>query len=269
MSILRVANAVGIGAGGLIGGVIASGGGIMQYRVLFTVSALTIVAAALLVWRAVPAVVLHSRNEHGAHGTWRDLMPDRTFMYALAVLFVLVFGFTQVQMSVPPFLREEAGIGEGTIGALFTLNTVLVVLTQIPIAAKVNRSRIGHLLAIGAALWALAFVCMLGTTTFGVPAAIAAFVAFTAGELLFMPISAVIPVRLAAVHLRGRYFSATSVIWGASYAIATFVAGIALDLPQPAVLWPAMAVLMLAGGLAALRLHTAPRLDPMAKPLSG
>jgi hypothetical protein len=232
---------------------------------LFTVSALTIVTAALLVWRAVPAIILHARNEDGAHGTWRDLVPDRTFVYALGVLFLLIFGFTQVQMSVPPFLREEAGIGEGTIGALFTLNTVQVVLTQIPIAARVNRSRIGRLLAIGSAFWAVAFVFMLGTTKFGVPAAVASFVAFTAGELLFMPITAVIPVRLAPIHLRGRYFSATSIVWGASYAIATFVAGVALDLPQPAVLWPAMAALMLAGGLASLRMETAPRLDPSSQ----
>jgi hypothetical protein len=165
-------------------------------------------------------------------------------------------------MTVPAFLRGEAGIGEGTIGLLFTMNTLIVVVTQIPITARLNRREVGRPLALGAALWALTFAFLLGTPTFGVPAAIAAFLAFTAGELLFMPITALIPVRLAPVHLRGRYFALSSVVWGGSYAFASLVGGLALDLPNPAVLWPAMIALMLAGGAGALRLRLSARLAP-------
>lgn len=262
MSVLRVANAVGIGAGGFIGGMIVAGGGLAEYRLLYVVSAATILSATLLVWRIVPAVVLPSRGEDGNHGTWGDVFPDRLFLYASAVLFILIFGFTQLQMSVPAYLREEAGIGEGTIGALFTLNTIIVVLTQIPIAARVNRGNVSLLLAIGALFWVVAFVCMIGTRSLGAPAAVGTFFAFTLGELLFMPLSAVIPVRLAPVHLRGRYFAALSIMWGASYAIASFAAGLALDLPDPGILWPIMAGLMLVGAFAALPLRGSARLIP-------
>ncbi|MEX2314150.1 MAG: MFS transporter, partial [Thermomicrobiales bacterium] len=212
--------------------------------------------------RAVPAVVLPSTSEHGVHGTWSDILPDRTFLYALVVLFTLVFGFTQITMTVPAFLRAEAGIGEGTIGLLFTLNTILVVISQIPITARLNRRHVGRPLALGGALWALAFAWFLATPALGVPAAIAAFLAFTAGELLFMPITALIPVRLAPIHLRGRYFSLSSVVWGGSYAFASLVGGLALDLPNPAVLWPVMIALMLLGGAGALRLQSSERLEP-------
>jgi len=179
------------------------------------------------------------------------------------VLFTLVFGFTQITMSVPAFLRAEAGIGEGTIGLLFTLNTIIVVLTQIPITARLNRRHVSRPLALGATLWALSFACFLVTPQLGVPAAVAAFLAFTAGELLFMPITAIVPVRLAPIHLRGRYFSLSSVVWGGSYAFAALVGGFALDLPNPAVLWPAMIVLMLIGGAGALRLQSSQRLEPV------
>lgn len=262
MSVLRVANAVGIGAGGFIGGMIVAGGGLTEYRLLYVVSAATILTATLLVWRVVPAVVLPSRSEDGRHGSWGDVLPDRLFLYSSAVLFILIFGFTQLQMSVPAFLREHAGIGEGTIGALFTLNTLIVVVAQIPIAARVNRGNVSRLLAIGALFWVIAFICMIGTPSLGVPAAAGTFLAFTAGELLFMPISAVVPVRLAPVHLRGRYFAALSIMWGASYAIASFAAGIALDLPDPSMLWPVMAGLMLVGAVAALPLRGSARLAP-------
>jgi predicted MFS family arabinose efflux permease len=262
MSILRVANAIGIGMGGLLGGIIVAGGGLAEYRVLFITSAALVGAAALLVWRAVPHVVLRSTTDAGEHGSWTDVLPDRTLLYCLLVLFALIFGFSQMTMTVPPFLRREAGIGEGTIGALFTLNTALVVLTQIPIAARVNRGNVGRLLALGAALWAIAFGCMLATPAYGVSAAIATFLAFTAGELLFMPITAVIPVRLAPIHLRGRYFAIVSIVWGGSWAIAALAGGLALDLPEPAILWPVLVALMLAGAAGALRLQASERLRP-------
>ncbi len=263
MSILRVANAIGIGAGGFIGGALATGGGMDEYRVLFLTSAAMVGSAALLVWRTVPSVILPSKSADGAHGTWSDILPDRTFLYALVVLFMLIFGFTQITMSVPAFLRAEAGIGEGTIGLLFTLNTILVVMTQIPITARLSRRHVSRPLALGAVLWALSFAWFLATPMLGVPAAIAAFLAFTAGELLFMPITAIIPVRLAPVHLRGRYFSLTSVVWGGSYSFASLVGGVALDLPEPAVLWVIMIGLMLIGGLSALRLQSSDRLNPV------
>lgn len=267
MSILRVANAVGIGLGGLIGGVMVSGGGHSEYRIMFIVSALMITSAGLLVWRAVPSRILHSTSDTGEHGTWGDVLPDRTFVYACTVLFVLVFGFTQMTMSVPAFLRREAGISEGTIGLLFTMNMLIVVMTQIPITARVNRGNLGKLLSIGALLWVLAFLCMLATTEFGLIAAIGAFLSFTLGELIFMPSTAIIPIRLAPVHLRGRYFAALSIIWGGSYAIASFVAGIALDLPDTRLLWPIMAGLMAIGAVGAFRLQRSARLDvPSVQP---
>jgi MFS family permease len=264
MSILRVANAIGIGAGGFVGGAIATGGGMDEYRILFLTSAAMVGMAALLVWKTVPSVVLPSRSEDGEHGSWTDVVPDRTFLYALVVLFTLVFGFTQITMSVPAFLRAEAGIGEGTIGLLFTMNTLFVVVAQIPITAKVNRRHVGAPLALGAALWAIMFGWFLATPSLGVPAAIAAFLFFTAGELLFMPITAIIPVRLAPIHLRGRYFALSSVVWGGSYAFASLIGGVALDLPNPALLWPAMVVLMLVGAIGALRLQSSERLRPAA-----
>jgi hypothetical protein len=183
---------------------------------------------------------------------------------------VLVFGFSQVQMSVPAYLRKEAGVSEGEIGALFTMNTLIVIAVQIPIAGRVNRGNLGRLMALGALFWTAAFGLMLLTPRFGLLGAVAAFLAFTFGELLFMPASSVIPVRLAPLHLRGRYFALLSIAWGGSWAIASFIAGIALDMPQPAILWPLMATVMVVGAFAALRMQHESRLDPSeySRPIS-
>jgi MFS family permease len=209
----------------------------------------------------VPNIKPETRNERGETGSWADVFRDRWFLYAMLLLFALVLGFTQVQMSVPPFLRSEAGVGEGVIGALFLMNTLIVILLQVPVAARVDRGNTGLLLAGAALMWALAFTIMLLTPALGL-AAVGVFICFTAGELIFMPASSILAVRLAPKHLRGRYFSLLSITWGASFAIATLSAGAVLDTAQPMLLWPVMVAVMLACAAGALRLRDFARLRP-------
>ncbi len=263
MSLVRVGMAVGIGIGGLTGGLLVTGGGMPEYQMLFIVSAALIGIGAVMIWRAVPSVPPTSTSETGEPGKWSDVLADRTFLYALIVLFALVLGFTQLNMSVPAFLRAHAGITEGRIGAMFFMNTIIIVLLQVPIAARVDRGNVGRLLAISSVIWSLAFVIMIATPEFS-NAAFLVFLGFTMGELLFMPLTAVVSIRLAPVHLRGRYFSLLSITWGTSWAIATLTAGIALDMSRPILLWPAMAIVMLTGAVAALRLRNNLRLRPPA-----
>lgn len=261
MSLIRVLMAMGVGFGGFLGGLIVSGGGLTEYRVMFSIGALLVLAGGLLIWRVVPNIKPETRNEHGETGSWADVFRDRWFLYAMLLLFALVLGFTQVQMSVPPFLRSEAGVGEGVIGALFLMNMLIVIVLQVPVAARVDRGNTGQLLAGTALIWSLAFTTMLLTPTFGL-AAVGVFIFFTAGELIFMPASSILAVRLAPMHLRGRYFSLLSITWGGSFAIATLSAGAVLDTSQPMLLWPVMIAVMLACAVGALRLRGFARLRP-------
>ena len=266
LSLLRVGNAVGIGLGGLIGGVMVTGGGLTEYRIMFLLGGALVSVGAVLVWFLVsaPVAVLDREADGERQSGWMAVIRDRTFMYAMVLLFVLVLGFSQMNMSVPPFLRAEAGASEGFIGSLFFLNTAIIVLLQVPIAARVDRGNAGVLLSVAAVTWAGAFAIMMLTVE-QVTAAYLVFAMFTAGELLFMPLSAIFAVRLAPAHLQGRYFSLLSIVWGGSFAVATLTAGWVQDTNQPILLWPVMASIMVAVGIAALRLrrsyrlaHTAP-----------
>jgi len=260
-SIVRVGNAVGIGMGGLIGGVLVSGGGLAQYRLMFTIGGALFIVGALLIWLLVraPAIIPDAPDSTEEAIGWKRVLQDRTFMYAMALLFVLVLGFTQMNMSVPPFLRGEAGASEGFIGLLFFLNTIVIIALQVPIASRVNRGNAGLLLSVAALTWAVAFGFMVLTVD-TISAAYLVFAMFTFGELLFMPLSAVFAVRLAPLRLRGRYFSLLSMTWGGSAAIATLVAGWVQDADDPVRLWPVMVGIMLIAAIGALRLRRSVRL---------
>jgi MFS family permease len=245
-SMVRVANAVGIGGGGFLGGLLVSGGGLSEYRLMYTLGGILFLIGALMIWALVPAPPLVPEDDEAGvpAAGWRNVLNDHTFLYSMLLLFVLVLGFTQMNMSVPPFLRAEAGIGEGFIGALFFLNTVLVIALQVPIAARVDRGSPAWLLSVAALTWAAAFAVMVATVDFGATALVV-FALFTAGELLFMPLSAVFAVRLAPVRLRGRYFSLLSMTWGGSAAVATLAAGWIQEAENPILMWPVMVAIML------------------------
>lgn len=266
-SMIRVGNAVGIGIGGLIGGVMVSGGGLTEYRSMFIAGGVLFIVGAALIWFLVPAPPQEEPDESEAAESvgWSRVLADRTFLYGMALLFVLVLGFTQMNMSVPPFLRAEAGASEGFIGALFFLNTLVVIAFQVPIASRVDRGNPALLLSVAALFWAAAFGFMMLTVD-AVSAAVLVFAMFTLGELLFMPLTAVFPVRLAPRRLRGRYFSLLSMTWGASSAIAVLVAGWIQDVDNPGVIWPIMAVIMIVAAAAAVRLRRSDRLRYQPEP---
>jgi len=270
-SMIRVGNAVGIGIGGLFGGVMVSGGGLNEYRAMFIAGGVLFIVGAALIWLLVPAPALDdgSDDPNAEAPGWSQVLQDRTFLYGMLLLFVLVLGFTQMNMSVPPFLRAEAGASEGYIGLLFFLNTIAVIALQVAVAARVDRGNAGLLLSVAALFWAAAFGFMVMTVDYQY-AAVAVFAMFTLGELLFMPLTAVVPVRLAPVRLRGRYFSLLSMTWGGSAAIATLVAGWIQDVDNPAIIWPIMSVIMIAAAGGAIRLCKSSRLRyvPPAPPVA-
>ncbi len=251
-AMLRVASALGIGAGGLIGGLMVVGGGEGQYRLLYLTAATGVGLAGLLVFilvrspqRTASQVVAGNRTNAGS---WRDVLADRRFMYSQVVMFILLAAFTQLQVSAPPYLRAQAGIDEAVIGLLFTINTVIVVIAQLWVARKVARLGRGVTLAAAAAFWAVAYL-MIGSSPWLGILPFAAIVVYTAGEMMFMPTSGVIVVELAPEHLRGRYLAFSSVIWGTSWGLSSWASGSVLGSAHPILLWPALIGVLAIGAL--------------------
>jgi predicted MFS family arabinose efflux permease len=262
LALLRCSYIAGIGVGSLIGGAMVTGGGLHQYRVMYTVSVGVIVAAIAVIWRGVPVVKPAPHERGDREGSWSELFSDRLYIGTMCLFFFVVLGYSQLQVNVPAFLHKEAGISEGAIGALFTVKMLIVLAIQLPIAARINRGNLGRLLALSSAFFAFGLFAILFTLTVGIAAAVVVFALFTLGEVLFAPISAIIPVRLSPVHMRGRYFAGQSVVWGMAWGFGAFSAGVALDSAWPALLWPILAVVMVGAAVWSARLATESRLAP-------
>jgi MFS family permease len=125
------------------------------------------------------------------------------------------------------FLHQERGVAISTWGLLFTINPVLVVLTQYPVARWASDRSPRFVLSAGALLNGLAVFLVLPFT--GIAVVVVSIVLLTAGEVLLAPVSSALAGTLAPDRLRGAYQSVLDCGYGAAsmpaVAIGLFLVG--------------------------------------------
>ena len=150
----RVVMNLGIGLGGVAGGFIAA----ESFRALFLLDALTFVAYA-----AVLTLFVHEPARREAHaerpGSYGTVLRHKVFMALMVVnaLFIAA-GIAQLEI-LPAFAKNEAGVSERGIGWLFFINTLVVVLLQLPTTRLLGGRRrmpaLALMGAVSAAAWLL------------------------------------------------------------------------------------------------------------------
>jgi predicted MFS family arabinose efflux permease len=254
----RVARNLGIGLGGLTGGLIATTTNPTSFTVLFVVDAATFLAF-VVVLAFVPDPELPPEEEGARPGRSRDVLRDRLLLgiVGLNVLFVSA-GYAQFEL-LPVFAKNEAGVTERAIGVIFLVNTLVIVLAQLPLAHQLEGRRRMPALAFMTALWATSWLIVLvagawieaaaAATAFALAAAI-----FGLGECFQGPTQGALVADLAPPRLRGRYMALSTTSWEIGFVIGPAIGGFILD-RQPLALWPLAAGACLLAGVGALALE--------------
>lgn len=254
----RVTRNLGIGLGGVAGGLIATTADPASFTVLFLVDAATfLIFAAVLAW--VPEPALPPPEADVMPGRYRDVLRHSVFvrLVGLNVVFVTA-GYAQIEL-LPVFAHDEAGVSETAIGLIFLVNTLTIVLAQLPVARLLEGRRRMAALAAMTALWATAWLLVLGGGLwFEATAAAVAFafalVVFGLGECFQGPTQGALVADLAPPRLRGRYMAVSTTSWDIGFIVGPAVGGIVLQY-QPYALWPLASGLCLLAGVGALRLE--------------
>ncbi len=250
----RVVMNLGIGLGGVVGGFIAS----ESFRALFVLDALTFVAYA-----AVLTVFVHDPVHREARpartGSYRTVFRHKIFM-ALMVANSLYIGAGIAQLEIlPAYAKNEAGVSEQGIGWLFFINTIVIVLLQLPTTRLAEGRRRVPLLtllgAVSAAAWLLVPLSGLWLTGAAAFALLAVAVAvFALGECLHGAVQPALVVDLADHSLLGRYMAMSALSWQVGFMVGPAVGGVLLAV-SPTGLWVVMASVLFFGGLATLALE--------------
>jgi predicted MFS family arabinose efflux permease len=240
--------------------------------VLFLVNAATcLVFASVLI--GVPEPELdHGEEEHEQAG-YGAVLRNRTLLYVVALnaLFVSA-GYAQLEL-LPAFAKNETRISEEGIGLIFFVNTLSVVLAQLPVMRLLEgRRRMLAYLALGL-VWAAGWLGVLAagiwfTAAAAVAAIAMATIAIGLGQCIHGVVHAPLVIDLAPARQRGRYIALSGTSWSVGFMVGPGVGGFILD-AEPLALWPTAAVAALAGGLLALRLEaripTSVRRTPVPK----
>jgi predicted MFS family arabinose efflux permease len=254
----RVSRNLGIGLGGLTGGLIATTSNPTSFTVLFTVDAVTFLAF-VGVLAFVPDPELPPQEEGARPGRYLDVLRDRLLLgiVGLNVLFVSA-GYAQIEL-LPVFAKNEAGVTEKAIGVIFLMNTLVIVLAQLPIAHLLEGRRrmpgLALMTVFWAASWLIVFVC--GATLESLAAATGFAIAgvfFGLGECFQGPTQGALVADLAPPRVRGRYMALSTMSWEIGFVVGPAIGGFVLD-HEPLALWPLAAGVCLVAGAGALALE--------------
>ena len=243
----RLAVNLGMAVGPALGGFLAAG----SFHILCFVDGATSLAAALLLallWPGEPTR-LAGEPAHVRRGAWR------TPGFALFLLGVLASAivFFQHEATLPLFMTRDLSLSSATFGLMFTLNTGLIVLVEVPINLAMARWPHRRALSLGAVLIALGFGGAAFVTpswgdgaVYGIAATV---VVWTFGEMILLPGMTAYVTDLAPPGRTGEYLGLYSMAWGIAFATGPAVGTWLYDVAGARTLWLAVLGLGLAAAL--------------------
>lgn len=270
----RVMMNLGIGLGALAGGLIASTERPGTFTVIFLLDAATFLVYLGVVAALVPAARATGAPGRREPGSYGDVVRHGAFVAVVGLNTLFIFAGMSGFELLPVFAKNEAGVTESAIGIIFFVNTVVIVVAQLPIAKLAEGHRRMRLLALLGVLWAGCWIVVSlgGVSLDGTSAALLFAVTmgvFGIGECIHGAVQAPLVSDLAEPRLLGRYMALSALSWQLGFALGPAVGGFLLAV-TPAGTWLVWAGLCgLAAALAVVLERAIPvsvRRTPIAQP---
>ncbi|MGH9870054.1 MAG: MDR family MFS transporter [Candidatus Polarisedimenticolia bacterium] len=236
----RLAINLGMSVGPATGGLLAS----VSFPLIFYVDGATSIAAGLVltsvrlpaVEAARAAAVARQAERRGSR--LRDELhafTDRRLMFFLAALLPALIVFFQHQAAMPLYLVGELGMSEATYGLLFTVNTVLIILLEVPLNLAMSSWPHRRALPLGALLTGAGFGAM-GLVT-GFPMVALTVVVWTFGEMILLPGASAWVAESAPAHRLGAYMGLFVMSFSVAFAIGPWLGATVYDRYGGGALW--------------------------------
>ncbi len=234
-SITRLSDALGLGIGVVLGGLLVSLTG--AYRSLFIIDGISFLVFFGVIYVAIAETNRFVERPRG-EGWTIALTDKRLLVYALVNTMFTTY-IVQIDSTIPLYFSNflkldntNRGFPPALISALFTGYLTLSVIFQLPIARALNRFSRPKMLMLSASLWAIgfAFIGVTGIVSQGhLVWAILGMGVLSLATVTYMPAASSLVVDLAPESLRGTYLAINSQCWAAGYFIGPPLGGWALD----------------------------------------
>ena len=162
---------------------------------------------------------------------------DRQLLYFLVALLPILVVFFQHEASMPLFLVGDLHMKESSYGLLFTLNTALIILLEVPLNLRTAHWPHRRTLATGAFLVGAGFGAM--ALCRGPLGAAITVVIWTFGEMMLLPGSSAYVADISPVERRGSYMGLYTMSFSAAFTIGPGLGVALLERFGARVLWGA------------------------------
>ena len=199
-------NRLAINAGMSIGPVIGGFLTLIDYHYLFYANAVASVIAGVyftsINWSSLAGSEKEKAPEDSAKIKFA-ILSDKAFLFFLFAVVPANLVFFQHLGALPLYIVDDLGYTTAAFGLFSAINTVLIIIVEVPLNNWMNDTPYRKSLVIGALLAGIGFGGFAISTTV-IPLVISIIV-FTFGEMIFFPITAAYTSEIAPADKRGEY----------------------------------------------------------------
>lgn len=238
----RLAGNVGMSLGPALGGLLST----RWLEGIFYLDGLTsAIAAALLVWSPWALPPRRFAEVSGAVDARQPLRgpsatADRPFLWFLAALLLAGTVLFQTAGAMPLHIVRDLGLSKLTFGLLFTVNTVVLIVLEVPLTNAMAAWPAARSLALAAALLGLGFGAMALVT--GASWVAATVIVWTLGEMVLFPCGAAFAAERSTPGRAGEYMGLYAMALGVAFAVGPWGGVLVLERFGGPALWAATLV---------------------------
>jgi len=245
----RLAVNIGMSIGPALGGLLAT----VSFPTLFRVDGATSIAAGIILALSFRRVTTPEETNGAKPGGAKSdetaepgkattflrrqfgVFADRRLVYFLAALLPLLLVLFQNESVMPLFLVRDLGMTEAGYGLMFTINTAIIILLEVPLNTAIAGWPHRRTLVSGALLFAAGFGALALVNS---PAGVAAtVVVWTFGEMILLPGSSAYVADIAPPERRGEYMGLFTMSFSLAFAVGPWVGTNVYERHGPRAVW--------------------------------
>ncbi|MFA5761255.1 MAG: MFS transporter, partial [Dehalococcoidales bacterium] len=174
---------------------------------------------------------------------------NSNFMMYIIITFLLLIGFGQMVSTLSVYSVDFAGFTTAQYGSLLTLNGIIVVLLQYPMASITSNRPKYKVLITGSLLVFAGLITFSWVGSYTL--AVLAMVMLSFGEITFSPVALSVVSDIAPKRQRGLYMGTFSLSETLGHATGPIVGGVLMDVfpKDPIFIWGGLGAFALAAAI--------------------
>jgi MFS family permease len=250
-ALYRLAINLGMSIGPVLGGVLTE----IDFHLLFYVDAVTSISAGIFIWLIKWETLSDNseKNEDEITIEKKAVFRDKNLLLFLLGMLPVTIVFFQHMSTLPIYLVDNLGYSKSMFGLLVSVNTVLIILFELPLNNAMKKTADWKSLLWGAVLSGIGFGLFALFTS--IPGIVFIIMIWSFGEMILFPSGNSFISGLAPKGRRGEYMGYYQMMFSLSFILAPLIGTAIYDNFGSIILWIGTFVLSLISAFIFYRLR--------------